>query len=302
MIDGTLLDVAEIAIPRSARTMAQRALSAEDFAKYEAVRLHRIVYASAGRRIHGFLALPAASAERLPAVIFNRGGSGPRGALSAEGAMQTIGLYAAWGYVGVASNYRGVGGSEGTEEWGAGDTDDALALLPFLNSLDYVDQDRLGLVGGSRGGMMAFQMLAATHQFRAAVTFGAPTMISREKAEAYIRRTMVDHLPAEILDSHQAVQHEAERRSVLQWAEQLCRTTPLLLLHGTGDRRVPAEHALQLAMRLQELEHPYKLIMYDNADHVLAGRRNESNADVRWWLDTYVMRTSPLPRTGPHGA
>jgi len=73
-------------------------------------------------------------------------------------------------------------------------------------------------------------------------------------------------------------------------------------LHGTGDRRVEAEHSLYLALELQRLEHPYKLIMYDNADHVLAGRRNESNADMRWWMDNYVRDRSPLPRTGPHGA
>lgn len=301
-MDGTLLESTAIPTPPSARAMAQRALSPEDFARFDAVTLHRIVYASQGLRIHGFLALPPASTQPLPAVIFNRGGSGPRGALSAEGAMQTIGLYASWGYVGIASNYRGVGGSQGTEEWGAADTDDAMAALAFVRSLEYVDQDRLGLVGGSRGGMMAFQMLARTTDFRAAVTFGAPTMISRESSEAYIRRTMMHHLPTAVVTNSSDVQHEAERRSVLLWAERLSRTTPLLLLHGTGDRRVPAEHSLQLALRLQELEHPYKLIMYDNADHVLAGRRNESNADIRWWLDTYVMRKSPLPRTGPHGA
>jgi hypothetical protein len=42
--------------------------------------------------------------------------------------------------------------------------------------------------------------------------------------------------------------------------------------------------------------------MYDNADHVLAGRRNESNADIRDWLTHYVTNKSALPRVGPHGA
>lgn len=303
MIDGTLLDVHELPIPSSARNMARRALSNADFERYDAVRLYSIRYWSAGRGINGFLALPPADPSPLPAVIFNRGGSGPRGALTAEGAMQIIGLYASWGYVAVASNYRGVGGSDGdVEEWGAGDVDDAMALLPFLDHLDYVDRDRLGLVGGSRGGMMAFQMLARTDRFRAAVTFGAPTMIHREAATAYIRRTMAKHLPAHGANHHEREQHEAEQRSVLCWAERLCRTTPLLILHGSGDRRVPAEHSLHVALRLQELEHPYKLVMYDNADHVLAGRRNESNADIRWWLDTYVMNRAPLPRTGLYGA
>ena len=296
--DGTLLETTEIPTPTSALSMARRALKGHDLQRFEAVTLHDITYASNGLRIKGWLALPPAQTGTYPAIVFNRGGSGPRGALSAEGAMQIIGTYASWGYVVVASNYRGVGGSEGdVEEWGAGDVDDAMALLPMLDSFGYVDSDRIGLIGGSRGGMMAFQMLARTDRFRAAVTFGAPTMIDRESVSAYIRRTMQKHLPSDVVE-----QEEAAKRSVLNWPEKLSTTTPLLVQHGTGDRRVPAEHSLQLGMRLQELQHPYKLVMYDNADHVLAGRRNESNADIRWWMDHYVHERSPLPRTGPHGA
>lgn len=298
MQDGTLLASTEVPTPSTALSMARRALTGQDLQRFEAVTLHQITYASHNRRIQGWLALPPARTGTYPAIIFNRGGSGPRGALTAEAAMQIIGTYAAWGYVVVASNYRGVGGSEGdVEEWGAGDVDDAMALLPLLDGFGYVDPDRIGLIGGSRGGMMAFQMLARTDRFRAAATFGAPTMIDREAESAYIRRTMQKHLPPNTVE-----QEEAAKRSVLNWAESLCRTTPLLLLHGTGDRRVPAEHALQLGVRLQALQHPYKLVMYDHADHVLAGRRNESNADIRWWMDHYVSERSPLPRTGPHGA
>lgn len=298
MIDGTLLSAEQLTIPSSSLSMARRALKGDDLARFEAVTLYAIQYASHGRRIHGFLALPPAGPSTFPAIVFNRGGSGPRGALTPETAMPLIGMYASWGYVAIASNYRGVGGSEGdTEEWGAGDVDDALNVLPLLDGLGYVDRDRIGLIGGSRGGMMALMMLARTDRFRAAVTFGAPTRINAVDASAYIRKTMMKHLPSDAV-----VQQEAERRSAVLWAGTLCRTTPLLVLHGTGDRRVEAEHSLHLALELQRLEHPYKLIMYDNADHVLAGRRNESNADMRWWMDNYVRDRSPLPRTGPHGA
>ena len=298
MIDGTLLAAEPLAIPASALSMARRALSGEDLARFEAVTLYAIRYMSQGRQIHGFLALPAAGPATYPAIVFNRGGSGPRGALTPETAMPLIGMYASWGYVAIASNYRGVGGSEGdVEEWGAGDVDDALNLLPLLDGLGYVDTDRIGLIGGSRGGMMALMMLARTDRFRAAVTFGAPTRISAVESSAYIRKTMMKHLAPDAV-----VQQEAERRSAVLWADTLCRTTPLLVMHGTGDRRVDADQSLHLALELQRHEHPYKLIMYDNADHVLAGRRNESNADMRWWMDHYVRDRSSLPRTGPHGA
>ncbi|HLP28361.1 MAG TPA: prolyl oligopeptidase family serine peptidase [Candidatus Didemnitutus sp.] len=298
MVDGTLLHSEAIPVPPGAISMARRALQGEDLVRFEAVTLHDITYASDGLRIKGYLALPPGGQSTYPAIVFNRGGSGPRGALTPETAMPLIGLYASWGYVVVASNYRGVAGSEGAaEEWGAGDVRDALNLLPLLDTLPYVDHDRIGLIGGSRGGMMAYMMLAKTERFRAAVTFGAPARINAVEHSAYIRKTMVKHLPPGSVE-----QVEAELRSAVVWAETMSPTTPLLVLHGTGDRRVDAEHSLYLAMELQRLHRPYKLIMYDNADHVLAGRRNESNADMRWWMDRYVRDGSPLPRTGPHGA
>lgn len=295
--DGTLLEARQVDIPASALSMARRSLKGQALTHFEHVTLHEITYASQGLKIKGWLALPHAGQTSYPALIFNRGGSGPRGALSAEGAMAFAGLYASWGYVCVASNYRGLGGSEGTEEWGAGDVDDAMNLLPLLDALGYVDRSRIGIIGGSRGGMMALMMLARTDRFRAAVTFGAPSMIHAVDQSAYIRKTMLKHLSPEA-----DIQLEAERRSAVLWADRLNKTTPLLVLHGTGDRRVTPEHGLHLGLALQDCLHPYKLVMYDNADHVLAGRREESNADIRWWVDHYVRDGSPLPRVGPHGA
>lgn len=297
MIDGALLDATVVIPAESAMRMAKRAMSSLAFERYAAVRLEEITYASHGLRIKGYRAVPPKAEAPYPAIIFNRGGSGPKGALSALGAMSICGLFASWGYVCVASNYRGVGGSEGAEEWGSGDADDAMNLLPLLDAMPEVDNTRIGLIGGSRGGMIAFMMLTRTNRFRAAVTFGAPTMLHATDSNAYIRKTMTKHLPAGAIE-----QRESEQRSVLLWADKLSTNTPLLIMHGSGDRRVDPQHSLKLAMELQRIHHPYKLIVYDNADHVLAGRRQESYTDMRWWMDTYVRNSAPLPRTGPHGA
>jgi dipeptidyl aminopeptidase/acylaminoacyl peptidase len=296
--NGLLIESHAIPIPASVLSMMKRSLSAEDFANFSAVQLFSITYMSQGLRIKGFMALPPANQSGVyPGVVFNRGGAGTRGALTPEGACMYAGLYASWGYVAVASNYRGQGGSEGKEEWGAGDIADAKNSLTVLSNLGYVDMNRVGLVGGSRGGMMAYMMLRTMTNFRAAVTIGAPSMLHELDAGTYIRKTF-----AEFIANSQNTHQELVLRSAKAWAEELCKSTPLLILHGTGDRRVTPEHSLHLALRLQETQHPYRLIMYENADHILAGRREESNRDIRWWLDTYVRDSAPLPKTGPHGA
>ena len=91
-------------------------------------------------------------------------------------------------------------------------------------------------------------------------------------------------------------QTEAEQRSVVLWADRMSPITPLLVMHGVGDKKVDPEHSLYLALELQRLQRPYKLVLYDGADHVLAGRRKESNADMRWWLDRYVRDSANTRR------
>lgn len=295
--DGILLDSTPIVIPGTMYAQFQRSLAPEDYQRFQSVQMYHLTYSSAGLAIKAYLALPPATGGAMPAIVFNAGGTGERGALTATSAAATIGLYAAWGYVAFASQYRGRGGSEGKEEWGAGDVDDVMNALPMICSWNYVDTDRLGIIGGSRGGMMAYQMVARTDIFKAAVTFGAPADFTNLAPDSYILQTV-----HKFINSHDNLEAELFQRSAAKWADKFCKTTPLLILHGSGDRRVDAAHSYTLGLALQQSHHPYKLIMYDNADHVLAGRREESNADIRWWIDHYVKNRAPLPKVGPHGS
>jgi len=294
--NGQLLSSVEIPIPQNFVTSAKRQYSGVDLVRFLAMKMYEITYFSDGLQIKGFLALPPQYEEKLPAIQFNRGGSGAKGALTTEGVFSILGMYAAWGYVAIASQYRGQGGSEGAEEWGAGDTVDAKNLTTLLLELPYVDNDRIGLIAGSRGGMMAFQMLRTMNVFRAAVTFGAPTMLHLLSKKEYIIQTLLPYLK-----SSDSIEKALEDRSSVLWASELCKTTPHLVLHGTGDRKVNPLLSLELGKALLETLHPHKLIMYENADHVLAGRRTESNFEIRNWVDRYVKDKSKLPIVGPHG-
>lgn len=295
--DGILVNSAPVIIPATVYSQFQRLLAAEDFQRFQSVQMYHLTYTSNNLAIKAYLALPPSTGEKMPVIIFNAGGTGERGALSATTAAATIGLYAAWGYVAFASQYRGRGGSEGLEEWGAGDVEDVINALPMIRSWNYVDNNRMGIVGGSRGGMMTYQILARTDIFKAAVAFGAPANFTALMPDSYILKTAHKFLP-----TGADVQTLLYQRSAALWADQLCKTTPLLVLHGSGDRRVDAVHSYELGLALQQTLHPYKLVIYDNADHVLAGRREESNADIRWWLDHYVKNGAPLPKVGPHGS
>ncbi len=295
--NGTLLESNLLPNPQNLLSIAKRSMTPDDYARYASVQMYTITYMSNGLKIKGFLALPASHEAKLPCLVFNRGGTGERGALTPLSAFAYSGLYASWGYVVVASNYRGTAGSEGIEEWGGADVDDAMNALELLRGLPYADTERIGIIAGSRGGMMALQMLSRTDIFKAAVTVGAPSALHLSPKNSYIYKTFAKYIPE---GAHP--DEEALKRSAAAWANQLCKTTPLLVLHGTGDRRIDPDHAFQLGMALQHSLHPYKLILYENADHILAGRREESNAEIRQWVDAYVKNRASLPKVGAHGA
>ncbi|MBI3257910.1 MAG: S9 family peptidase [Ignavibacteriae bacterium] len=295
--NGTLIESTLLPNPNNLLSIAKRSMSNDDYIQYSSVQMYAITYMSNGLKIKGFLALPATHEAKLPCLVFNRGGTGERGALTSLSAFAYAGLYASWGYVVVASNYRGTAGSEGVEEWGGADVDDAMNALELLRGLPYADTERIGIIAGSRGGMMALQMLTKTDIFKAAVTVGAPTALNNSLKNNYIYKTFAKYIPQGANPDEESL-----KRSASAWAEKLCKTTPLLVLHGTGDRRVDPDHAYQLGMALQHTLHPYKLIMYENADHILAGRREESNMEIRNWVDSYVKKRASLPKVGAHGA
>src|SRR5262245_29940072 len=111
--DGKLLDKSVIEFPEKAWSMVESNFPGTREA-LKSVELSRITYLSDGLKIKGYLAMPK-SGENLPCIIFNRGGNRDFGSLRDGPAAGTLGHVASWGYVVVASQYRGGPGSEGQE-------------------------------------------------------------------------------------------------------------------------------------------------------------------------------------------
>ncbi|MHC4410481.1 MAG: alpha/beta hydrolase family protein, partial [Planctomycetota bacterium] len=167
--DGIILSRESAALPDDAPEAARAAT--------DGVILERIIYASDGLEVEGFLARPADPVSaKLPCVIYNRGGNRNFGAINPVRAAFLLGRLAQAGYVVAASNYRGNGGfgrtkypgartcseceSEiggvGREEFGGAEVNDILNLIPMLEQMPEADTERMGMFGWSRGGMMTY--------------------------------------------------------------------------------------------------------------------------------------------------
>ena len=264
-------------------------------AAFDAVVVERITYQSRGLRVTAYLAAPRVGAD-LPAVIYNRGGTGDFGALDTVAVAAVLVPLAARGYVVVGSQYRGADGGEGRDEYGGADVADVLSLIPLLDAHPRVDGSRIGMVGASRGGLMTYRALAETSRVRAAVIIAG---LSDARALVAARPEMESEVLAQLVPDWATVRETAlDARSPALWANRLPAATPLLLLHGTADDRVGAETTLRMGQALLAAERPVRLVLYDGGDHGLSQHRREAFAETAAWLDRHVrgpVPAAPIP-------
>ena len=248
--------------------------------------VEKIVYLSDGLKIKGFLAYPKNTNVSYPSVIWCRGGYGNAGAMDDFTARGIFGQIASWGYTVFASQYRGGGGSEGQDTFGGKDVNDVLNLIPLANELPFADSSRWAIEGWSRGGMMTYLAITKTDIFRTAITIGGITDLHYGKADTPFIKNFYKRVVNEMGEIN--FEEFARLRSIVNFPEKIKLKTPMLILHGAEDSRVPVGQSLALAEKLSRFEIPYRLIVFEKGDHFLKKQREEVNRLRKFWLDKYL--------------
>jgi dipeptidyl aminopeptidase/acylaminoacyl peptidase len=258
-------------------------ITAEERARLAAAaadgRCERVIYASSGLRVVGFvLQPPAAPAGKAPVMIFLRGGSREFGKIGPV-ALLTLMRFAEAGFVVVATQYRGVDGGEGADQFGGADVDDVLALVPLARSLPGADAERLYLLGGSRGAMQGVLALRR----------GLPARAAAFRAGLYdLPRSLADRPElgagwAEMIPEWQRDRDGAlAERSAIHHVDEL--DLPVLLVHGRQDWRARVEEAEAFAAALEGAGKPHELVIYEREEHQLVFHRDEWIARVVDWF------------------
>jgi dipeptidyl aminopeptidase/acylaminoacyl peptidase len=176
---------------------------------------------------------------------------------------------AAQGYIVFFCNPRG---SEGYGEqwrdgirkrWGEADADDIHAGIDALIERGYVDPDRVAVTGGSYGGFMTTWLISHSDRFACAVSArGVYNLFSQHStSDAHeLIEIEFDGFPWEI-------QEELWDHSPIAHAHKI--TTPLLILHGELDYRVPVSEAEQLFAILRRQKKTVEMVRYPRAGHDL---------------------------------
>jgi len=223
------------------------------------VVIFRLRYKSDQYEVIGYVAAPYDYLDHeYPILIYTRGGHLYVGMQTPE----TIGWIASRGYIVLGSQYRGVAGGTGMEQFGGDDINDVLRLIDISESLTFAQQGGVYMAGDSRGGMMTYIAIRKDDRIRAAAVWAA---ISNSFDLFNDRRDMRSVFTSLVGGTPDELPEEYERRSAVLWANEL--TIPILIGHGTSDWRVRYSQSTNMAEALERYGNPHKLLIYPNEGH-----------------------------------
>ncbi len=250
------------------------------------VTTEKIIYDSDGLKVSGYVAYPKDESRKFPSVIWCRGGLGELGIIDEFNAQGIFGTIASWGYAVFATQYRGNDGGEGRDEFGGGDLNDVFNLIPLAREIPNADENVWGIEGWSRGGMMAYMAMMKSDMFKAAITIGGVTNLRCNRKRSKFVTKLVERTYGKITEEH--YRELCESRSVINKAEKISEKTPLLIIHGASDDRVPAEDSLELAKRLLKFKSNVRLVLLEEGTHFLRNHKKELNSLRKNWFDKYL--------------
>lgn len=245
-----------------------------------------IVYQSGQYPVGGILLTPKTENDpKVPAVIFNRGGNGRFGALNYSSIFLHLKPIAEMGVAVLATQYRGGmqltdGPDESVDEFGGSDVKDVINIVRLASQLPYVDENQIHMVGFSRGAMSAFISLKELSNIKSLTVLGGPSDLFKTLEERLEMEKVFDYRVPSFTSNKES---ELRKRSVVYWLDELPDELPILILHGAKDERVSVEQAKILADKLSDINHPHKLVIYDDY-HGLPFSQGLMYKEINAWI------------------
>lgn len=279
----------------NAEAFAQHFARADIERRQQQIDCRIFVYESDGHLVEGVMLQPRTATtvtEKLPVVIYNRGGNAKFGYWMYPAIHIALMPLAEQGYIVVASQYRGASSFPSgittqplLDQFGGNDVNDVKNLLPIINGMSDADSNRIAMKGASRGGMMSYLAARDMPQLKALIIEAG---VADLEASLAVRQEMENIYTRFIPNYATEKTAQLQARSVLHWLEKLPPKLPILLLHGDKDVRVEVAQSHTLAKALAEKGHPHKLVVYPGADHGMQPNRSEADAETAAWLKQYL--------------
>jgi dipeptidyl aminopeptidase/acylaminoacyl peptidase len=208
-------------------------------------------------------------------------------------------LMAAQGYVVVAPNRRGVPSfgqawlDQISGDYSGQNIRDYLSAIDYVAKEPWADNDRLGCVGASYGGYSVF-FLAGHHQkrFKAFIAhcgmFNLESMYGSTEELWFTNNDLGGPWWSDDATAKRSYAN-SPHRFVKNW------DTPILIITGANDFRIPYTESLQAFTAAQLVGVPSRLVFFEDEAHQIFKPQNSLawNREFFDWLDTYVK--NPVP-------
>lgn len=246
-----------------------------------------------GREIEGWVIRPPGfdPDREYPALLYIHGGPHAMYGTTFFHEFQTL---ANAGYVVFITNPRGSSGY-GSEfgniiqyHYPGDDYRDLMAGTDWLAEQPWVDASRLGVAGGSGGGLLTTWTITQTDRFTAAAAQRSVTnwhsFVGTADMNLYFVEAWFSATPWE--DPMQYIE-----RSPLAHVDQV--QTPLLMIHSEQDWRTPLEQTRQFFTHLRMQGKPARMVLFPESSHGLSrtgrpGLRVSRLRHIRQWFDEHL--------------
>lgn len=251
-----------------------------------------------GTKIPSVLYKPknASSDNKAPALVLVHGGPGGQ---TTKGYRAMVQHLVNHGYAVLGANNRGSSGYGKTffhmddRAHGEGDLQDIVWGRKYLESLDWVDGEKVGIIGGSYGGFMVAAALAfEPDSFNVGIDiFGVTNWVRTIKSIPPWWESFRESLYDEMGDP--ATDEERLRRiSPLFHAANI--TKPLMVIQGANDPRVLQVESDELVAAVKANNVPVDYIVFPDEGHGFRAKKNRITASEAYlkFLNTYLKGNS----------
>lgn len=276
--------------PKQLTRSLNPAIDAQDLVSSSVVRFKSFD----GMEIPNILWKPhqATANSKAPALVWVHGGPGGQTTRAHSAFIQYLANH---GYVVLGINNRGSSGY-GKTFFAADDGKhgreplwDTVAAKKYLQSLDYVDADKIGIIGGSYGGYMTVAALAfKPEEFKVGVDiFGVTNWLRTLESIPPYWESFREALYKEI--GNPATQRDfLIETSPLFHADKI--NKPLMVLQGANDPRVIKPESDEIVAAVKKNGVPVEYVVFDDEGHGFTKKKNqiEGYGKVLIFLDKYL--------------
>lgn len=231
--------------------------------------------------------------KKVPALVWVHGGPGGQ---SRVGYFSLIQYLVNHGYAILAVNNRGSSGYGKTfykmDDLNHGDKDlkDCIYGKKWLASQDYIDAERIGIIGGSYGGYMTMAaMTFAPEEFEVGVNiFGVTNWLRTLKSIPPYWESFRNALYQELGDPNTADSVRLHAISPLFHAENV--KNPVMVLQGANDPRVLQVESDEIVEAVKKNGVPVEYVVFPDEGHGFVKKENEIKGygDILTFLDNHL--------------